>query len=115
MSSAECDDEGAGDNGGNNGGGNDAPFVYTGQCRFDVLRDVAHVVVDPSAEVIGQGAFKECEQLVEVELCEGLDRIEKAVFQCCRSLKQVEILISDRLSMIASDWWKSCFAKIGTN
>jgi hypothetical protein len=54
-------------------------FLYTGQSREDIPRNVTHVkVVDPTVKVIGKYAFTGCSQLRNVELCEGeLERIDR--------------------------------------
>ena len=48
-------------------------FLYKGQPNTAIPRDVTHARIDPSIMVIGEGAFALCEQLVDVELCEGLE------------------------------------------
>jgi hypothetical protein len=67
-------------------------FLYTGQSKEDIPRNVTHVKVeDPAVKKIGQMAFQYCEQLINVELCEGLERIEQAAFSGCRSLTSIRI------------------------
>ena len=50
-------------------------FIYRGQKRSEIPRDVTHATVDPSVKVIDDRAFKDCDQLVKVVLCEGLQQI----------------------------------------
>ena len=77
MSSAEGADGGM-------DGNNIEWFLYReGQA---VPRDVTHARIDPSVKFIAEGAFKDCEQLEEVELCEGLAIIGDDAFFGCKSL-----------------------------
>jgi hypothetical protein len=68
-------------------------FLYTGQPREDIPRGVTHVKVrvDPAVKVVGSLAFASCLQLIDVELCKGLERIEQAAFVNCNSLESVTI------------------------
>ena len=72
-------------------GGENATFVYTGQDPSEIPRDVTHVIIDLSIKVVGAGAFRYCNQLVEVEFCEGLEGIEQWAFDGCSSLKHAKI------------------------
>ena len=69
------------------GGDNIVWFLYTGQDNSEIPRDVTHARIDPSVKVIAAGAFRGCEQLVAVELCEGLELIGQSAFYSCKSLK----------------------------
>ena len=42
-------------------------------------------------KVIGKETFQYCEQLVEVELCRGLERIDDSAFDGCTNLKHTKI------------------------
>lgn len=44
-----------------------------------------------SVQVIDVNAFRHCEQLEEVELCEGLEKIEGSAFEDCKSLNRFRI------------------------
>ena len=66
-------------------------FIYRGKGRSEIPWSVTHATLDPSVKVIGDEAFKDCVQLVEVVLCEGLEKIEKGAFGDCKSLKGMEI------------------------
>jgi hypothetical protein len=67
-------------------------FLYTGQSRDEIPRNVTHAkVVHPAVKVIGGSAFWGCRQLRSVELYEGLERIDKGAFQLCTSLERITI------------------------
>jgi len=70
-------------------------FVYMGPGSV-VPRDVTRVRVHPSVRVIADGAFEGCHELVEVELCEGLEKIGYYAFFGCRSLERITIPSSVR-------------------
>jgi hypothetical protein len=68
------------------------PFLYNGQLEEEIPQTVTHVkVVDPVNKEIGYEAFMSCSQLMSVELCEGLERINEGAFQFCRSLTSITI------------------------
>jgi hypothetical protein len=69
------------------------PFLYTGQSKEDIPRNVRHVkVVDPAVRKIGKMAFEGCSQLINVELCEGLEEIEGTLaFYGCESFTNIAI------------------------
>ena len=56
-------------------------YIYNGVDR--VPNNVTHVRVDPSL-LIPEETFMNCRQLIEVELPEGLIRIEDDAFFSCR-------------------------------
>lgn len=62
-------------------------YVYNGQNRSDIPRDVKHVLVDPSVQEIPDKTFKDCQFLARVDLPQGIKRIGTSAFQGCRSLK----------------------------
>ena len=66
-------------------------FIYRGQPKSEIPRDITHLRIDPSVKVIGRWAFWHCTQLVEVKLCEGLERIEEHAFRGCKSLKHMHM------------------------
>ena len=90
---------------------NDEPFfLYKGQSKEDIPRNVTHAKVDPSVKVIGEKAFYECNQLRSVELCEGLERIEFRAFAECESL--TSIVIPSTVEEIAEDAFCGCWQLI---
>jgi hypothetical protein len=81
------------------------PYIYTGQS--DVPTDITHVkVVDPSVKVIGEESFCDCNQLINVELCEGLERIDEWAFSGCTSL--TSIIIPSTVKVIGKDAFSGC-------
>ncbi len=66
-------------------------FIYKGKDGPKVPRDVTHATVDPSVKSIHDKAFDNCIHLVEVELNEGLEIIDKESFGRCLTLKSVKI------------------------
>ena len=83
------------------------PFIYTGQLRDDIPRNVRHVkVVDPAIKEIGYRAFKGCTQLRNVELSEGLERIVAGAFEYCESL--VRIAIPSTVKVIGAWTFQGC-------
>ena len=77
--------------GGGGMGNNVVWFLYTGQPYLEIPRDVTHVRIDPSVKVIDASAFRDCDKLIEVELCEGLELIGEHAFWGCKSLKCMAI------------------------
>jgi hypothetical protein len=69
-------------------------FIYRGEARDEIPRDVTHVRVDPSVEEIYDNAFEDCWSLVEVEFSEGLERIGSHAFYNCQNLKNINKLPS---------------------
>ena len=66
-------------------------FIYHGQRREDIPRDVARVKVHSSIKKIPMETFKECSQLTNVDLPEGLEEIGEGAFWGCRSLCAIVI------------------------
>ena len=64
-------------------------FIYTE--GVVVPEDVVRVRVHPSVTIIPEKAFSDCNNLVEVELCDGLVEIGKEAFKNCEALKQMSI------------------------
>ena len=52
---------------------------------------ITELSVPESVEIIGEGAFRECENLEYVEFPIGLQRIENKVFYKCKALKDVHL------------------------
>lgn len=76
---------------GGGGGNNIVWFLYMGQDRSEIPRDITHARVDPSVNVIGEKSFDNCKQLVEVEFCEGLEEIGFRAFSYCTSLTKFKV------------------------
>jgi len=67
-------------------------FVYTGQDNSDIPRNITQLRIDiSSVKTIGKEAFKGCSHLAEVDICEGVEVIEKDAFESCKSLKFIRI------------------------
>ncbi len=81
------------------------PFLYTGQLR-EIPQNVTHVTVHPCLKVIGEEAFHECSQLVNVELDEGLEQIHEVAFAECTSL--VSIIIPSTVKEIGAGAFNGC-------
>ena len=64
-------------------------YIYNG--ADEVPMDVIYVRVDPSVTVIPDNAFNDRRKLEEVDLLEGLIRIEKNAFFACNSLKRINL------------------------
>ena len=73
------------------GGNNIVWFLYAGQPIEEIPRDITHLRIDPSVKKIGDHAFMGCEQLVVVELCEGLLQIGERSFSGCKSLRSMKV------------------------
>jgi hypothetical protein len=69
------------------------PFLYSWWTKADdIPRNVTHVkVVDPAVKVIREKAFAGCRQLMIVELCEGLEQIDRRAFYGCTSLTSISV------------------------
>jgi len=65
-------------------------FVYIGPISV-VPRDVTRVRIHPSVRIIAARALGGCVELVEVELCEGLEEIEEDAFLYSKSLKRITL------------------------
>ena len=85
----------------------DGSFIYMGQSSRSIPRPVARVRVDPAVKVIGKEAFAGCEQLINVELCEGLERIDEQAFIGCKSL--TSITIPSTVKVIGQHAFRDCF------
>jgi hypothetical protein len=67
-------------------------FVYTGEGGAEVPHNVVRVRVDPSVTSIPEEAFFQSDDLIEVELCEGLMEIGVGSFACCNhSITKINI------------------------
>ena len=66
-------------------------FVYKGQPKDEIPRNITNLVVDDSVTEIEDHAFLECRALESATLNEGLKRIGKYAFQSCTSLKKMDV------------------------
>jgi hypothetical protein len=64
----------------------DGIFVYTGG---RAPRDVRRAKIDESIDTIPANAFRDCEQLIEVEGHKKIKKIERSALNGCRSLRRV--------------------------
>ena len=68
-------------------------FTYTGTGNnpnvYLHLKFITDIIIDSSVYVIHEGAFLDCCDIANVDLNEGLERIESAAFQGCVSLASV--------------------------
>jgi hypothetical protein len=74
-------------------------FIYRGETKDEIPRDVTHVKVDPSVKEIHNHAFQDCRSLVKVEFSEGLERIGRCAFNL--NLKHINKLpVSTHLKIV---------------
>ena len=71
--------------------GVDDIFVYLGGDQ-EVPRNVAHVIIDRSVNIIPEGAFDERRELVSVEMREDVEKIEEFAFWNCISLRKIKLI-----------------------
>lgn len=67
------------------------PVTQIGFQAFYYARELTHVKIPDSIEVIGREAFKWCEQLVEVTIPNGVTDIETEAFGGCGMLNSINI------------------------
>ena len=82
------------------------PFIYTGQGKEDIPRDVTHVKVDPSVKAIRFQAFRGCSRLRTVNLGKALEEIGVGAFERCESLH--EIVVSPSVKAIKTHAFRGC-------
>eukprot|EP00984_Skeletonema_dohrnii_P017297 scaffold7856_cov72-Skeletonema_dohrnii-CCMP3373.AAC.1 len=88
-------------NNGNEGGGGDRDiFVYRGG---RAPRNVTHVRIDKSVEVIEYLAFNGCAHLVQVETHDGIRKVGSDAFYKCRSLRSIDLRSVLEIGMQAFD------------
>eukprot|EP00985_Skeletonema_marinoi_P023584 scaffold15788_cov98-Skeletonema_marinoi.AAC.4 len=63
-------------------------FMYRGG---RAPRNVTHVVIDKSVEVIEDEAFELCENLVQVETHDGIRSVGRMAFWRCKSLRRINL------------------------
>eukprot|EP00984_Skeletonema_dohrnii_P008773 scaffold3270_cov97-Skeletonema_dohrnii-CCMP3373.AAC.3 len=68
--------------------GNRDIFVYRGG---RAPRNVTHVRIDKSVEVIEDDAFDDCEDLVQVDTHDGIRKVGSDAFLGCRSLRSIDL------------------------
>jgi hypothetical protein len=84
----------------------DEPFLYIGQSMNEIPLEVTHVRVDLSVKEIGENAFYDCNQLRNVELCDGLERIDCGAFEGCTLLER--IIIPSTVKVIGVTAFNDC-------
>lgn len=67
---------------------------------------ITEVVVPESVKIIGEAAFRECENLEYVEFPKGLQRIENKAFYKCKALKDIHF--PEDLEHIGNDAFYQC-------
>eukprot|EP00571_Detonula_confervacea_P000103 CAMPEP_0172326988 /NCGR_PEP_ID=MMETSP1058-20130122/58221_1 /TAXON_ID=83371 /ORGANISM="Detonula confervacea, Strain CCMP 353" /LENGTH=582 /DNA_ID=CAMNT_0013043905 /DNA_START=106 /DNA_END=1855 /DNA_ORIENTATION=+ len=86
------------------GSTNEVHIIYMGGDA--VTEDVTHVRVDPSVTVIRSETFRFCLNLQEVELPEGLLKVESRAFSQCKLL--TKIIIPSTVEEIGSEAFEWC-------
>ena len=66
-------------------------FIFNGEDRNDIPRDVTHLIIHESITVIPARLFSDHPNLVEVYCHAGVTKIEHRAFFRCRSLRRVII------------------------
>ena len=91
------------------GGNNDNDvFVYMGGSIPEHLKDtITHVRIHKSVKIITRSAFRECYNLVSIEMHDGVEIIEKEAFFLCTSLRGVKLT---GVRVIESGAFSSCTA-----
>jgi len=87
-------------NNGNEGGGDRDIFVYRGG---RAPRNVTHVRIDKSVEVIEVYAFEYCEHLLQVETHDRIRKVGQWAFYECRSLRSIDLRSVDEIDGMAFD------------
>ncbi len=64
------------------------------------------MIIPTTVKVIGEWAFKDCSQLVNVGMREGLEQINSQAFECCTSLEQ--IIIPFAIEFIRYNTFRDC-------
>eukprot|EP00985_Skeletonema_marinoi_P015849 scaffold8298_cov90-Skeletonema_marinoi.AAC.3 len=86
-------------NDGNEGGGGGRDiFVYRGG---RAPRNVTHVRIDKSVEVIEDSAFYRCEDLVQVDTHDGIRKVGRNAFFGCKSLRSIDLRSAVEIGMQA--------------
>jgi hypothetical protein len=67
-------------------------YVYRGGFVPGHLKQrITHARIDKSVKIIGDRAFLDCTNLLEVETHSGITKIKKGAFFMCRSLKRIKL------------------------
>jgi hypothetical protein len=66
-------------------------YLYTGQSRNEIPRDITHLKIDSSVTEISEEAFRDCDRLIDVGFSEGLKTIGEFAFKGCRLLKILKL------------------------
>ena len=78
--------------------GEDDIFVYRGG-RAPL--HITHVLIDESIDEIEEGAFRDCEHLVQVDTHDGLRYVWKYAFWRCKSLRRINLKSAVEIDMSA--------------
>ncbi|MBQ8424761.1 MAG: leucine-rich repeat domain-containing protein [Clostridia bacterium] len=73
---------------------------------FYNLKNLRHVILPSSLEVIGENAFLDCKKLLSVEFSEGINLIENGAFANCYNLTNVKI--PDSVKIIGDECFQGC-------
>ena len=68
-----------------------AAVVEIGKEAFSKRHSLKSVAIPDSVEIVGEGAFSDCDGLNELRLGRGIKKIEKGAFAKCFSLQSVSI------------------------
>jgi len=88
------------DNGNEGGGGDRDVFVYRGG---RAPRNVTHVRIDKSVEVIEDFAFEYCEHLLKVDTHDGIRKVGFSAFHKCVSLRNIYLRFAVEICSMAFD------------
>jgi len=75
-------------------------FLYSGG---RAPQHVTHVLIDESVDVIEENAFKDCEQLVQVETHDGIGSVGKRAFYGCKLLRGINLPSAVEIGHLAFD------------
>ena len=74
-------------------------FIYRGERRRDIPRDVTHVIVKDTT-FVRVDAFRDRRNIVEVIFQEDVERVKERAFADCRFLRRV---IMSGIKVV--EWW----------
>ena len=79
-------------------------MAFSQHQRYFVI--VAYFLSVCTTNAINCSTFRDCEQLREVELCEGLQKIDNCAFTNCKSLELISL--SSTVKVICADAFRGC-------
>ena len=74
---------------------------------------IANVVVEEGITTIGQDAFRDCVNMVSVDLPDSLTRIESGAFYSCEKLAGIHI--PETVTYIGTSVFEHCYSLVGVN